>query len=67
MFDVEEQLCTSLMYFFSPVLFWCVVGLGPHLKSEVPQSQSKLHPRPSQVAWTDFHPASDTGTGRCGK
>lgn len=58
----------SYMYFFLlSILFCCVVGFGPHLKSEVSQSQSKLHPRPSQAAWTDFHPASDTGTSRCGK
>lgn len=39
----------------------------PGIKSEVSQSQSKLHPRPPQAPWTEFHPASLTSTSRCGK
>lgn len=65
----KKLLCKSDCTFFTCFcfllcfLFCCDVGV----KSEVSQSQSKLYPRSSQAARTDFHPASVTGTSRCGK
>ncbi len=53
-------------YVFFPFVL-CDVVIGPGMKSEVSQSQSKLYPRPSQAAWTDVHPSSFAGTSRCGK